>query len=152
MYIYICWGAFPVSPLLYVCQKGLGVFISLYLRAPYFRDDSGDLQEEAGDDAKDGVVEDEDDDEGVGDGGQRGAGEGAGEVPFCSEKQDVADNGVEVHEHVLDHDVDVRTLPLNQEFVVDSSKDGTKNLDLKNQKIRRDKRDLSKMKRSLRPI
>ena len=96
--------------------------------------ESGDLQEEAGDDAKDGVVEDEDDDEGVGDGGESGAGEGAGEVPFCSEKQDVADNGVEVHEHVLDHDVDVRTLPLDQELVVDSGKDGTKNLDIKNQK------------------
>ena len=95
-----------------------------------FRDDSSDLQEETGDDAKDGVVEDEDDDEGVGDGGQRGAGEGTGEVASGSEKQNVADYGVEVHEDVLDHDVDIRTLPLDQELVVDSSKDRTKNLDL----------------------
>ena len=91
---------------------------------------SRDLKEEAGNDAKDGVVEDEDDDEGVGDGGQRGAGEGAGEVASGSEKQNVAEYGVEVHEHVLDHDVNVRTLALDQELVVDSSKDRTKNLDL----------------------
>ena len=98
-----------------------------------FRDGSSDLQEETGDDAKDGVVEDEDDDEWVGDRGESRAGERAREVASDTEEQDVADDGVEVHEHVLDHDVDVRTLPLDQELVVDSGKDGTKNLDLKNE-------------------
>ena len=97
-----------------------------------FRDDSSDLQEETGDDAKDGVVEDEDDDEWVGDRGESRAGERAREVASDTEKQDVADDGVEVHEHVLDHDVNVRTLALDQELVVDSGKDRTKDLIFKN--------------------
>ena len=98
-----------------------------------FRDDSSDLQEETGDDAKDGVVEDEDDDEWVCDRGESRAGERAREVASDTEKQDVADDGVEVHEHVLDHDVNVRTLALDQELVVDSGKDRTKDLILKNE-------------------
>ena len=97
-----------------------------------FRDDSSDLQEETGDDAKDGVVEDEDDDEWVCDRGESRAGERAREVASDTEKQDVADDGVEVHEHVLDHDVNVRTLALDQELVVDSGKDRTKDLIFKN--------------------
>ena len=98
-----------------------------------FRDNSSDLQEETGDDAKDGVVEDEDDDEWVGDRGESRAGERAREVASDTEKQDVADDGVEVHEHVLDHDVNVRTLALDQELVVDSGKDRTKDLIVKNE-------------------
>ena len=97
-----------------------------------FRDDSSDLQEETGDDAKDGVVKDEDDDEWVCNRGESRAGERAREVASDTEKQDVADDGVEVHEHVLDHDVNVRTLPLDQELVVDSGKDRTKDLIFKN--------------------
>ena len=89
-----------------------------------------DLEEEAGDDAKDGVVDDEHDDEGVGHRGDRSAGEGAGQVASQPKQQHVAGDRVEVHEDVLDHDVDVGALSFDQVLVVDSSKDRTKNLDL----------------------
>ena len=50
-----------------------------------------------------------------------------------TKEQHVANNGVEIHENILDHDVDVGALSLDQELIVDSRKDRTKDLDLKSE-------------------
>ena len=39
-----------------------------------------------------------------------------------SKENDVAENGVEVHEDILDHDVDIRPLALDDVLVVDPGK------------------------------
>ena len=52
---------------------------------------------------------------------------------MTTEKQHIADNGVKIHENILDHDVNVGALSLDQELIVDSRKDRTKDLDLKNE-------------------
>ena len=93
------------------------------------------LQKEAGDDAQESVVKDEDENEGVCEGGKSFDGEGTGEFPFSTEKQHVANNGVEIHENILDHDVNVGALSLDQELIVDSGKDRTEDLDLKNEDL-----------------
>ena len=90
------------------------------------------LQKEAGDDAKNSVVKDEDENERVRKGRKSSNGKGTGEFSSGTKEQRVANNGVEIHENILDHDVDVGALSLDQELIVDSSKDRTKDLDLKN--------------------
>ena len=86
------------------------------------------LQKEAGDDAEDSVVEDEEEDEGVCEGRKSSNGKCIGEFSSSAEQQDVANDGVQIHENVLDHDVDVGALSLDQELIVDSRKDRTKDL------------------------
>ena len=92
------------------------------------------LQKEAGDDAQNSVVKDEDENEGVCKGRKSSNSKGTGEFSFTTEKQHVANNGVQIHENILDHDVDVGALSLDQELIVDSRKDRTKDLDLKNRR------------------
>ena len=91
------------------------------------------LQKEAGDDAQNSVVKDENENEGVCKGRKSSNGKGTGEFSFTTEKQHVANNGVQIHENILDHDVDVGALSLDQELIVDTRKDRTKDLDLKNE-------------------
>ena len=58
-------------------------------------------------------------------------GKGTGEFSPSTKEQHIANNGVEIHENILDHNVDVDALSLYQELIVDSRKDRTKDLDLK---------------------
>ena len=46
-----------------------------------------------------------------------------------SKENNVAENGVEVHEDILDHDVDIRPLALDDVLVVDPGEDGAEHLD-----------------------
>ena len=91
------------------------------------------MQKEAGDDAKKSVVKDEDENERVCQGRKSSNGKGTGEFSSSTKEQRVANNGVEIHENILDHDVDVGALSLDQELIVDSRKDRTKDLDLKSE-------------------
>merc|ERR1712080_397400 len=86
------------------------------------------LEEQAGDDAEDGVVDYNADDERVGDGGEGGVSESAGKVALTTEQKNVTKDGVEVHEDILYHDVDVVALPLDQELVIDPGEHGAEHL------------------------
>ena len=93
------------------------------------------MQKEAGDDAKKSVVKDEDENERVCQGRKSSNGKGTGEFSSSTKEQRVANNGVEIHENILDHYVDVSALSFDQELIVDSGKDRTKDLDLKNEDL-----------------
>ena len=92
------------------------------------------LQKEAGDDAQNSIVKDEDENEGVCKGRKSSNGKGTGEFSPSTKEQHIANNGVEIHENILDHNVDVDALSLDQELIVDTRKDRTKDLDLKNKR------------------
>ena len=68
---------------------------------------SSDLEKEGGDYADDGVVEDDGDDEELREGGEGDAVEGGGQVALDEHHAEVAHDRVDVHEDVLDHDVDI---------------------------------------------
>ena len=68
-------------------------------------------------------VDDDAEDEGLADRGEGGGGEGAGDLAPDGEDENVPEDGMNVEEDIVDHDVDVGASLLDQELIVDAGKD-----------------------------
>ena len=68
-------------------------------------------------------VDDDAEDEGLADRGEGVGGEGAGDLAPDGEDENVPEDGMNVEEDIVDHDVDLGAALLDQELIVDAGKD-----------------------------
>ena len=87
------------------------------------------LEEKAGGDAGDAVVDSDGEDAGVEDGGDGGGRDSCEEGPVVGHEEEIHEDAVAVHEAVLDVDVNASAGVLEEELVVDAGEAGAEDLD-----------------------